>query len=208
MTDMYKKAFIIWLGTLVLFATPGWSESPSDYEQDSMRLIQDLRKGGYIFIIRHERKLPGPHAQTDQDCQKSELTLAGQELSKDTGVIIRSLEIPVSKVISSPSCRCRETANLMFGTHTTKPILAIVSQDFEKRKKETLKYLQSLSKEKTNIALITHISNIGLLFQKRVYQGDTLILKFEKDQFIVHEQIPSGRWPELHSILTITSNKK
>jgi phosphohistidine phosphatase SixA len=79
-------------------------------------LVQALRHGGYVIVMRHASS-PGqpPDAQTaDMENRKRERQLDERGLSSATalGGAPRRLEIPTGQVFSSPNCRALETARL------------------------------------------------------------------------------------------------
>jgi hypothetical protein len=100
---------------------------------DWMRHIywaEQIKNGGYILMFRHgEREkwheaLGGFDAYelySKKNARKTSwyratcLTERGIETSKNTGRAIRHSKIKIQKVISSPSCRARETAFYTFG---------------------------------------------------------------------------------------------
>ncbi len=98
-------------------------------------LLDRLRIGGYNIYSRHGHTdkvaVPsdflGPHGQlklTDfEGCLKQRmLSEYGTSASLRVGQAIRDLRIPIGKVVSSPYCRCQDTAE---GMALTKPELIL-----------------------------------------------------------------------------------
>ena len=84
-------------------------------------LVQALRDGGYTMYFRHAAT---DWSQTDQVNQAGDLTSCdpnqirqlsdeGRRVAQFVGEAIRALAIPIGRVLSSPYCRCKETAELM-----------------------------------------------------------------------------------------------
>jgi len=84
-------------------------------------LIELLRNGGYSLYFRHEAT---DWSQSDDirklgdwlSCDGShirQLSSSGRKRATATGQAIRSLGIPIGKVLASPYCRTMETAHLM-----------------------------------------------------------------------------------------------
>jgi broad specificity phosphatase PhoE len=78
-----------------------------------------LRQGGYVIYFRHALT---DHSQTDNfggdylNCDKQRnLTDEGRNQARAIGAAFKQLQIPVGRVIASPYCRTRETAQLIFG---------------------------------------------------------------------------------------------
>ena len=84
-------------------------------------LVQALRDGGYTMYFRHAAT---EWSQSDKvnragdwiscdPAQIRQLSNAGRQAARAVGESIRSLAIPVGRVLSSPYCRCQETAKQM-----------------------------------------------------------------------------------------------
>ncbi|MBV1921379.1 MAG: histidine phosphatase family protein [Pseudomonadales bacterium] len=90
-------------------------------------LITALQSGGHIIYMRHSQT---DHKQKDQGatslehCDKQRnLSVAGRELAQGIGDTIKRLNIPIANVLSSPYCRCKDTAKLAFGDFRIEPNL-------------------------------------------------------------------------------------
>ena len=84
-------------------------------------LIKALRAGGYTLYFRHEATNWSQDDYIDKredwlSCDPAkvrQLSEQGRQQASATGKAIRSLGIPVSRVLASPYCRTVETAKLM-----------------------------------------------------------------------------------------------
>jgi phosphohistidine phosphatase SixA len=78
-----------------------------------------LRGGGQVLIIRHASTTPGvgdPDGFRLDDCStQRNLSEEGRAEARRLGERLRSHRVPVERVVSSPWCRCIETAELAFG---------------------------------------------------------------------------------------------
>ncbi|WP_424767830.1 histidine phosphatase family protein [Paenibacillus sp. sgz302251] len=85
----------------------------------SAPLLQSLRQGGYILLVRHgEASVGSDQTQINfSDCStQRNLSEEGRRQAVSFGGAIRQLRIPVQlPVTASPFCRTRETAALAFG---------------------------------------------------------------------------------------------
>lgn len=76
-----------------------------------------LRDGGRVALIRHADAPGGtgdPAGFRLGDCAtQRNLSEGGRKQARDLGERIRAQKIPVTRVLSSQWCRCRETAELM-----------------------------------------------------------------------------------------------
>ena len=78
-----------------------------------------LRKGGQVVLVRHGLTDPGvgdpPGFQLDACRTQRNLSDEGRADARRLGEALRTRGVPVESVLSSPWCRCLETAQLMFG---------------------------------------------------------------------------------------------
>jgi phosphohistidine phosphatase SixA len=85
-------------------------------DEDLLRL---LRGGGQVLFIRHASTVPGagdPAGFRLEDCAtQRNLSAEGREEAQRLGRFIAAEGIEVARVISSPWCRCLDTARLAFG---------------------------------------------------------------------------------------------
>ena len=125
-------------------------------------LWQLMRGGGQVILMRHAVTTPGVGDPTGfklDDCStQRNLTDAGREDAPRVGATFRARAIPVGRVLSSPWCRCLETARLAFGA--AEP-WAPLSNLFDNRAAETeqLRALRDLAGRQPtagNVVLITH----------------------------------------------------
>lgn len=78
-----------------------------------------LKKGGQVVLMRHAVTTPGagdpPGFRLDDCNTQRNLTDDGRRDAQRVGAEFRARGIVVERVLSSPWCRCVETANLAFG---------------------------------------------------------------------------------------------
>ena len=78
-----------------------------------------LRAGGQVIMLRHAGTIGtfgDPPGFRIEDCStQRNLTEAGREQARKIGEAFRAREIPIARVLSSPVCRCLDTAQLAFG---------------------------------------------------------------------------------------------
>src|SRR4029450_6705484 len=105
-------------GLLLTLVGPSLAQSLGQESliRDPKQLIQSLRSGGYVIVVRHGATFPD-QADTDpfnfEDIAKQRnLNQKGKELAKAFGDAIRQLGIPAGKVYTSNFNRAFETAVL------------------------------------------------------------------------------------------------
>jgi phosphohistidine phosphatase SixA len=121
-----------------------------------------MRGGGQIILMRHAVTTPGvgdPPGFGLEDCStQRNLTDAGREDARRVGTALRSRGVPVGLVLSSPWCRCLETARLAFGA--AQPWAALGNlYDNRAREAEQMRELRELAGRRpigSNTVLVTH----------------------------------------------------
>jgi phosphohistidine phosphatase SixA len=108
----------VWLFPLLGALMLATLQAP-EVSADAEALWARLRSGGQIIMIRHAITTPGagdPAGFRLDDCgTQRNLTDAGRADARRLGETFRRRGIPVDRVLSSPWCRCLETARLAFG---------------------------------------------------------------------------------------------
>jgi len=167
-------------------------------------LIKALQMGGHIIYMRHG---PTNHAQNDldrdhlKDCSyQRNLSTQGREEVSRIGRAISALEIPLGKVLSSPYCRCKDTANLAFGNFQISPDLAFsISKDKEESKQlgERLYAMMMASNAgMSNDVFVGHTSNLrdGLGVWPKP-EGVIVVFQKNDNSLIYKGMIKPDEWP-------------
>lgn len=143
-------------------------EPPTLSAAQFRELLPSLRMGGYVFYFRH---MPSRHDQEDKSPLDLENCATQRNLSEEgrkqatlIGKAFRKLSIPVSRVFSSPFCRCKEAAMLAFGTVKVSPDLyfaAGLPKNDRIAKGEALrKMLSTMPAGQQNTVIIAHSANL------------------------------------------------
>jgi len=122
-----------------------------------------LAKGGQVVLIRHALTDPGvgdPPGFRLEDCAtQRNLSAAGRDEARRLGEAFRARGIPVARVLSSPWCRCLETAKIAFGgAQGTETALSNLFERPENREKQLAQFrkLVAAAPKKGNLVLVTH----------------------------------------------------
>jgi broad specificity phosphatase PhoE len=156
------------------------------------QLIEQLRGGGLVLVIRHERtEVPSredDYTRPAHECTvQRNLSIAAMAGAQETGVSLRALEISVAAVISSPMCRATETARFMFGCYAVEPRLIHENpgveggRDGEQAGREFAEVLRALPRIPGNTALVSHAGNIQRATGIRLAEGEIGVLRIEPD---------------------------
>ena len=145
-------------------------------------LIKQLKEGGKIVMIRHAYA-PGsgdPDNFSVKDCStQRNLNKQGIKQSKQIGDFFKKNKIPISIVLSSEWCRCKDTAFYAFQTFKTNSFLNYFYENrFKKNKNKQIFQLKNYVdkwKGKKNIILITHYVVISELLNVSSNSGEIII---------------------------------
>src|SRR3546814_8537042 len=112
------------------------------------------------------------------DCAtQRNLSVAGAANSVQTGDYIRRLRIPIGDVLSSPMCRCSETARLAFGRVQAIPSLmgnwAETNSSMDDAGRDLVKLVKTNIQAGTNTVLVAHFSNAFRAFGVRSEEHTT-----------------------------------
>lgn len=153
------------------------SPAPADEKLWSL-----LKGGGHVVLIRHTVTTPGagdPPGMRLDDCNtQRNLTAAGRAHARRIGEAFRSRGIPVERVLSSPWCRCLETAQLAFGKAEISNALSNLFGRPQNRERQ-IQQMRVLTTAKTsagNMILVTHGSTIHALTGVSPGTGEMVVL--------------------------------
>jgi broad specificity phosphatase PhoE len=128
-----------------------------------------LRSGGQVVLIRHAITTPGvgdPDGMQLDDCQSQRnLTDAGRAHARRVGEAVRTRGVAVERVLSSPWCRCLETARLAFGGAETWTALSNLFGRPDNRAEQVRQMRAMVGEPRSggNLVLVTHGSTIAAL---------------------------------------------
>jgi broad specificity phosphatase PhoE len=136
---------------------------------DADQLWDLLRSGRQVIMIRHAITTPGVGDPTGfrlDDCAtQRNLTDEGRAHARRLGEAFRARGIPVDRVLSSPWCRCVETARLAFGNSEVWTPLSNLFGRPENREAQVRQMRARVSQAPAggNLVLVTHGSTIAAL---------------------------------------------
>jgi phosphohistidine phosphatase SixA len=140
-----------------------------------------LRAGGQVIMLRHagtDGSLGDPPGARFDDCSSQRsLTEKGREQARKIGEALRAREIPVGRVLSSPWCRCMETAQLAFGR--AEPLFTLLGGPRDPASIETrvraLRPLLGAAPVGGNLVLVTHAFTILDVTGERSAEGEMVV---------------------------------
>ena len=151
-------------GLLLAFAFLPVSATASD------ALWDKLKAGGQVVLMRHAVTTPGvgdPDGMRLDDCAtQRNLTGEGRRHARQTGEAFRARGVAVERLLSSPWCRCMETAALAFGAEPQRSDALsnlFGRQDNRSKQVAELEALVSKWQGRGNLVLVSHGSTIVAL---------------------------------------------
>jgi len=125
-------------------------EDKYSIKEDKKKLAKDILNGGYILLFRHAEREKWIDVQMYDAIEvnknlKAEdsyfinavcLSSRGLVQARMMGEIIKDLKVPIHRVITSPSCRARQTAELAFGGYDEIKNIFLHKGPFNQKSKE------------------------------------------------------------------------
>lgn len=201
------KRFLIasYIGISLFIAAFASAEAGPPKTLSEQALIETLKAGGHIIYMRH-----GLTTRKDTNRDKSlvdltrcetqrNLTEVGKAQVKHIGGMIKSLNIPIGEVKSSPYCRAKDTASAVFGDFDIDDNLqfsmAMESKQSERLGKYLLDAMLASHDEQRNTVFVGHTANLkdGLGIWPKP-EGVMVIFKKENDKIIYKGMIEPDYW--------------
>jgi broad specificity phosphatase PhoE len=145
-----------------------------------------LRTPGAVVVVRHSYA-PGafdpPDARLDDCSTQRNLDDAGRGQAKRVGEAFRANGIEVGRVLSSPRCRCLDTARLAFGRAEPWGVLqgALRDQELRRRLLAETKKVVAAHADGAPLVLVTHGSVVSDLTGLDVRMGAFVVLRRTAD---------------------------
>ena len=131
--------------------------------QANQALWDLLKRGGQVVLIRHALTDPGvgdPPGFVLADCStQRNLSDAGRDEARRLGAAFRQHAIPIARVLSSPWCRCIDTAKIAFGGSVkTHAALSNLFAQAQNRERQLAAFRELIAKppKAGNLILVTH----------------------------------------------------
>jgi broad specificity phosphatase PhoE len=145
-----------------------------------------LREPGSVVVLRHSFA-PGafdpPDARLDDCSTQRNLDHNGRAQARRVGEAFRAHGITVGRVLSSPRCRCLDTARLAFGKVERWDVLQGALRDDELRKRLLIPVKQAIAdhREGPPLVLVTHGSVVTDLTGLDIRMGAFAVLRRTAD---------------------------
>jgi broad specificity phosphatase PhoE len=168
---------VLALAVVAAFATAPGATEP---------VWEALRQPGAVVIVRHSYA-PGafdpPDARLEDCSTQRNLDAAGRAQARRIGEAFRAHAIAVGTVLSSPRCRCLDTARLAFGTaESWRPLQgALRDASLRQRLVDEIQARIAAHREGPPLVLVTHGSVVTDLTSLDVRMGAFVVLRLATD---------------------------
>lgn len=174
-----REALTVWTA----LAASSWSAWPTGTQaQATPDMAAILRTGGCVVLLRHAQTEPGigdpPNFRLDQCSTQRNLSADGRVQARRIGQWFEDRKLQASAVQSSIWCRCKDTADLAFGTHTVLPALASTFENSAAQagQTQTLHALLRTVRSGQFEVWVSHQVNITALTGEVPAMGEALIV--------------------------------
>jgi phosphohistidine phosphatase SixA len=169
-------------------------------------LLAALKTGGYVVYFRHfetgQDYADQVTADIDNCWTQRRINAAGFRDAQRIGKFFNDQKIPVGRIVASPFCRTRHSADLAFGRYERIDALKILpSKDYTPEQNAVMKtglmpFIAVSPAAGTNVIVIAHDDNLtaagGPLLD---IQGEAAVLKPDgKDGFTVVARLKPDQW--------------
>jgi len=192
-----------------LLAASGFAV-PDRAVADNINLLQSLRAGGLVIVVRHGATFPD---QADTDplnfdniAAQRNLNENGKALAKAFGNAIRQAGIPVGQVLTSKYNRAYETAvvagfeQIEKTADITEGGLVVSPNENNRRVEAFRKLLGTAPRAGTDTILITHKPNIVDALGKDwfdVKEGEASVFRPENGSYKLIARVQMEEWPRI-----------
>jgi phosphohistidine phosphatase SixA len=164
----------LWIVLLLTWVTP--------VAQAEESVWQTLREPGAVVVLRHSYAPGGfdpPDARLDDCSTQRNLDENGRAQARRIGEAFRRQGIAVGAVLSSPRCRCLDTARLAFGKVETWEVLQGALNDAERRPLQLDDMRRRIAAHRSGppLVLVTHGSVVTDLTGRSIRMGAFVVLR-------------------------------
>ena len=136
--------------------------------------------GAHVALVRHGNAPPGygdpPGFKIDDCATQRNLDERGRAQARAVGEAFRQHGVSVDKILSSPWCRCLETARLM-ALGPVESVMAVASSDRSPERLVVLKQMVADWRGPGTLVLVTHAFTVQSLVGFLPEQAETVVVR-------------------------------
>jgi phosphohistidine phosphatase SixA len=141
-----------------------------------------MKEGGLVVLMRHATTTPGigdpPGMKVDDCATQRNLTDEGRRHARAIGEAWRAHGVQPDRVISSPLCRCLETARLAFGrVDESQPVTHAGLEPEPARQVREMRAIATTKHRGSIIVLVSHGSTISAVTGILPEPGEMMIVR-------------------------------
>jgi phosphohistidine phosphatase SixA len=169
------------MSRLALAALALWLiAAPMEAVADERDAWAALVSGSHVALVRHGNAPPGygdpPGFKIDDCATQRNLDELGRAQARAVGEAFRQHGVQVDKILSSPLCRCLETARLM-ALGPVESVLAVASSDRSPEGLPALKQIVANWRGPGTLVLVTHALTVKSLVGIMPEQAETVVVR-------------------------------
>lgn len=168
------------LASVLVALTATLSAGPAAFANEELWAL--LKEGGLVVLMRHATTTPGmgdpPGVKVDDCSTQRNLTDEGRRHAKAIGEAWRAHGVQPDRVMSSPMCRCLETARLAFGRVDESQ--AVTNARVESDTPRQVREMRSVAGTKhrgSTIVMVSHGTTISAVTGITPEPGEMLIVR-------------------------------
>ena len=155
--------------------------APMAAADDSGEAWAALVNGGHVALIRHGNAPPGyggdpPGFKIDDCATQRNMDEKGRAQSRAVGEAFRQHGVRVDKILSSPWCRCLETARLM-AIGPVESTWAVAASDKSPERLVLLKQMVAAWRGPGTLLVVTHALTVQALVGIMPGQAETVVIR-------------------------------
>ena len=154
--------------------------APAAVGDDSRETWTALVNGGHVALIRHGNAPPGygdpPGFKIDDCATQRNLDEKGQAQARALGEAFRQHGVRADKILSSPWCRCLETARLM-GLGPVDGAWAVAASDRSPERLAAMKQMLASWRGPGTLVVVTHGLTVQALVGIMPGQAETVVVR-------------------------------
>jgi phosphohistidine phosphatase SixA len=166
--------FVLTALVLSLIVAPTWALAGEREAWDA------LVNGDHVALVRHGSAPPGygdpPGFQIDDCSTQRNMDERGRAQARALGEAFRQHGVRVDKILSSPWCRCLETARLM-ALGPVESMMVVASSERSPERLVVLKQMVADWRGPGTLVLVTHALTIRALVGIMPEQAETVVVR-------------------------------
>ena len=169
------------MSRLALAALALWLiAAPMEAVADERDAWAALVSGNHVALVRHGNAPPGygdpPGFKIDDCATQRNLDELGRAQARAVGEAFRQHGVQVDKILSSPLCRCLETARLL-ALGPVESVLTVASSDRSPESLPALKQMVANWRGPRTLVLVTHAFTVKSLVGIMPEQAETVVVR-------------------------------